>query len=226
MSKRIGSMLLAVGLLCGGAGSGALAQKPKVQPGSARSSKPGPTLHERARKAGGTYVLTYRPNNATVYPNVEELAKRSELIVIGRILSHQTKVTDDEQFIFQDYQIKVQELVKGDLPRGSALTVSLPGGKHRFADGTYVAVMPVDYQPLEDGAIYALFLKPAPQKSKPGGYRLVSETQGQFSLAKGQVHSGARGNSDPVGLKYWDASSGTFLQQIHRAVPRKNMTKK
>src|ERR1044071_764776 len=112
------------------------------QHSATQQNKPKLTLHDEAKKAGGKLVLKYKPNRGTAYPNVAELAKRSDLIVVGRILSHKANLTSDERFITQDFLVKVQEVIKGDLPRGNALLVRLPGGTHRYADKTFAVVVP------------------------------------------------------------------------------------
>jgi hypothetical protein len=215
MTKKIGLTLFGVIVLSICACVPLLGQS-KSQPVNARK-----TLHEQAKKAGGKFVLTYRPSRTTIYPNIEELAKRSDLIVVGRTLSHKASLTSDESFITQDFLVKVQEIIKGDLSKGTAILVSLPGGTHRFADKTFVAIMPAGYTPIKDGGIYVFFLKSKKKGSIFRGLRPVSENQGMFALTNAKVEPADSVTNDPVSLKYRDMSSGAFLQQIHKAVPRK-----
>src|SRR5438270_13329157 len=152
MSKRIELTLLIVILLFVEAGLPVSGQRPS-QSGSGKK-----TLYEQAKKNGGRVVLTNRPSRATIYPNIEELAKRSDLIVIGRALGHKSNLTPDGRFITQDFLIKVQEIIKGNLAKHQSVLISSPGGTHRFADGTYVAVMSKGYKQLEDKGLYVYFL--------------------------------------------------------------------
>lgn len=178
------------------------------------------TLHTQAKKAGGHFVLKYRPNLSTVYPTVEELAKRSDLIVVGRTVGHQSTLRPDGNFITRDYSVRVQEVIKGDLPNKSAIVVSLAGGSHRFPDGTFVTVMPVGEKQIEDGQLCVFFLKAKKPNSPFKGYLLTSETQGAFALINGQVEPSDSYSKHPVVAKYRGMQGGEFLRNIHKAVPR------
>jgi hypothetical protein len=216
MPKNIGLKLFTVIVLLGGATIPVLGQKGKSQP----TKKV--TLHEQAKKAGGKFVMRYRPNRGTIYPNIEELAKRTDLIVVGRTLSHKASLTPDERFITQDFLVKVQEVIKGDLPRGRSVLVSMPGGTHRFADGVYAAMMPVGHKQPEDSGIYVFFLKAKKKGSPLKGYRLISESQGLFKLTpNGTVEPADLVREDPVSVRYREMNAARFLQELHKAVPRK-----
>jgi hypothetical protein len=152
-----------------------------------------------------------------VYPNLEELAKRSDIIVVGRTVGHRSQLTPDGKFITQDFLVRVQEVFKGDLPNRGSMLVSLPGGSYRFKDGTHVHVMAVGYKTPENGASYVFFLK---QKTADyRGHTLASETQGLFALTKGNVVEPANpGPSDPMTLKYERMRTAAFLTKLHAAV--------
>ena len=222
MPKYIRLMLSAVMMICSVASLPALGKNAKPQGTKPQGTKGKVTLYERSKKAGGKVLLKYKADRGTVYPNVEELAKRSDLIVIGRTLSHKANLSPDERFITQDFLVKVHEVIKGELPRGRAVLVSLPGGTHRFPDGAYAAMVPVGYTQPKDGGIYMFFLKAKKQSSTFKGYRLVSETQGIFAMTNGTVEPADVAADDPVSLKYRKTSAASFLQQIHKAVPRKS----
>ena len=185
------------------------------------TQKPKVTLYAQAKKAGGKLILKYKPNRGTIYPNVAELAKRSDLIVVGRILSHKSNLTADERAITQDFMLKVQEVIKGNLAKGTAVLFSLPGGTHRFPDKTYAAMVPVGYKQPQDGGIYVLFLKSRQANSPYKGLRLVSESQGLFALRDGVVEPADVAGDDPVTVKYRKMGAASFLGEIHRAIPRR-----
>lgn len=206
---RLNFVLVTLAVIVGGAEVFAQTAKPKV------------TLHDRVKKANGKLVLKYKPSRATVYPNVQELAKRSDLIIVGRVLSHKSNLTQDERFITQDFLIKVHEMIKGDLARGRSVLLSMPGGTHRFSDGGYAAIMPVGYKHPEDGGIYVFFLKSKDKNSTYNGQRLVSERQGMFALTAGTVQPADLAVDDPMNLKYREMTAASFLKEIHKAVPRK-----
>jgi hypothetical protein len=210
-------LLIGLALIAVVGGAAVIAQTAKT-----KAEKPKVTLHEQTKKAGGKYVLKYKPDRGTVYPNVEELAKRSDMIVVGRILSHKANLTPDERFITQDFLVKVSEVIKGELPRGASLLLSLPGGTHRFADKTFAAMAPVGFKQPEDGGLYVLFLKARNKDSAFKGQRLVSEDQGLFALTNGTVAPADLTPDDPISVKYRKMSAASFLHEIHKAVPRKS----
>ena len=219
MQRNIRPKVLLIGLtlIAVAGGAAVVAQTAKT-----KDTKPRVTLYDQTKKAGGKYVLKYKPERGTIYPNVEELAKRSDLIVVGRVLSHKANLTSDERFITSDFLVKVQEVIKGESPRGASLLVSLPGGTHRFADKTFAVIAPVGFKQPEDGGLYVLFLKTKNKDSAFNGQRLVSEGQGLFALTNGVVEPADVTPDDPVSVKYRKMSAVSFLHDIHKAVPRKN----
>ena len=219
MPKKIALMQLAALLLLGGVG--VLAQKAENT-----AAKPKVTLHDQAKKSGGKFIMRYKPSRGTIYPNIEELAKRSDLIVVGKILSHKANLTPDERSINQDFLVKVQELIKGDLPKGRSILLTLRGGTHRFPDKTFAAMMPIGYKQPEDGGLYLMFLKSKDKNSPFRGQRLVSEDQGLFALTGGSVEPADLVPDDPINSKYRKMSAPAFLREVHKAVPRKNKAEK
>ncbi|MGA9997094.1 MAG: hypothetical protein WBP93_16875 [Pyrinomonadaceae bacterium] len=231
MPKKIyGLLLFVIAALCCAANAYVMAQQ-----GSAVESAPASTsalkppvlvkhpreaLYSRAKKAGGNLVWRYRPNRGVLYPTVEELAKRSDIIVVGRILGHRSSLRPDGKFITQDYLVRVQEVIRGDLPNSKSIIISLPGGDYRYPDGTHVHVMPIGYRQPEDGSSYVFFLRKKTGEDYKG-YRLVSETQGLFGMKNDQVEPANLVKSDPVVVKYRGMATGEFLRQIHKAVPIK-----
>jgi hypothetical protein len=181
-------------------------------------------LHARAKTTGGRLVWKYRPTRSVIYPNIEELAKRSDIVVIGRTLGHRSSLTSDGRFVTQDFLVRVQEVFKGDVPNGKSILISLPGGSYKFPDGTHVHVMPVGFTQAEDGASYVFFLKDNSTDGKKSiykGHRLASEIQGLFALKEGKVAPASAGASDPFATKYQGMETRTFLQQLHVAMPAK-----
>jgi hypothetical protein len=186
-----------------------------------QNAKPKDSLHQRAKQAGGHFVLRYRPNRSTIYPNIEELAKRSDLIVVGLTIGHRPSLRPDGNFITTDYQVRVLELIKGDLANARSIVISLPGGSHRFPDGTFAIVKPLREKDVGDRETCIFFLRSKKQNSDFNGYLLASETQGLFRLINGNVDSTDSVAGDPLVVKYQGMSAKNFLAQIHLAAPRK-----
>jgi hypothetical protein len=208
MTKNLYGLMLF--LLVALAGSTALAQQ------DAREQKG--TLYERARKEGGRLVWRYRPDQSVTYANVEELAKRSEVIVVGRTIAHKARLRPDGKLVTEDFVVKVLDVIKGDLPSRTSVTVSVPGGSYRFPDKTHAVVIPTSYQRPEDLRIYVFFLNKKGPDSK--GYDLASESQGLFDVTSGKVQPADQVKEHPVVMKYREMDAPGFLSEIHRAVPR------
>src|SRR5712692_9187010 len=109
-------------------------------PSLARKPRSNNILHELAKREGGKVLLRHRPNRSTIYSGVDELARRSDLVVVGRTLAHRPSLRFDGNFITEDFLVRVQEVIKGDPQMGRSIVVSLPGGSYRFSDGTYVTL--------------------------------------------------------------------------------------
>ena len=208
MSKKIRITLFLVGFLTVAPSFSSLAQ----QLNSA-------SLYSLAMTNGGRYVLKYRPNRSTIFPNIAELVKRSDLIVVGKTLGHRSKLRPDGRFITKDYWVRVQESIKGNLPVGQSIVVSLPGGAFRFPDGALVAVVPVDEKSPQDRQIYVFFLKAKLPVAVFSGYLLASETQGLFGLTNGIVDPADTVGADPIVVKYHGMRAPDFLREIHKAIP-------
>ena len=188
--------------------------------GSVIAQQPSGTLHDRAKKVGGKLVWHYRANRSLIYPNVEELAKRSDLIVVGRTLGHRPSLRPDGKFITNDFLVKVQDVIKGNVAGGESIFISVPGGAYKFSDGTYAALIPANYREAEDGATYVFFLTKKKPNSVFKGHTLASETQGMFAFRDGRVDPADLVVSDPVVMKYRGLGAAAFLQQVRMAVPR------
>jgi hypothetical protein len=213
MPKKIPLVMLLLIVVLGGVASLAV-----------RAQQPHDTLHERARKAGGRLVWRYRPNRSVLYPNLEELAKRSDAIVVGRTIGHRPKLRQNGRYITEEFLVKVQEVVKGDVPKDQPLLVSLPGGAYRFSDGMLVDVIPRDYQPPQNQQTYTFFLKKK-KGNQVKGYMLTSETQGMFAFKQGQVEPADTVKDDPIVVKYHGMGAADFLRELHKAAPRQNKAK-
>lgn len=175
-------------------------------------------LHDQAKKAGGKWVWDYRPDRSVIYANIEELAKRSDVIVAGRTLSHRARLSADRSFVTRDFWIFVQEVIKGDLKAGTTVLASLPGGSYRFPDDVYVFVNPRGYKQAEDGRIYVLFLRNKGTNYK--GHELSGGVQALFDITSERVQPADLAADDPVVVKYKDKPVAAFLAQIHSAVGR------
>lgn len=140
----------------------------------------------------------------------EKLAKTSDAIIRGKAKSKVSQITEDDTFIFTDYDVVVLEVLKNNstspLAAGATITVTRPGGKIVVND---VIVYTKDHEFLSlpiDGKDLILFLKFIPET---GAYQ-TELANGSFAV-EGEALEPLTGAGFPPGVLQ-DGSS--FLQTI------------
>ena len=213
IKERFPAFAVVIGIVLIAIGSTGLSVKSRV-----RGQQPQGSLHERAKQNGGKLAAKIRTDRSVIYPNIEELAKRSELIVVGRTLSHRSHLTADGTSITTDFWVLPLDFVKGQIKRGELVLASLPGGAHKFSDGTAALLKAITYNEAQNGKTYVFFLKGIDASSK--GHELVGGAQGQFELdlTTGEVEPADTDSSDPVVIKYKGKPAKEFLAEIHSFV--------
>lgn len=177
------------------------------------AQRAGLTLHERAKGAGGRVAVLLEPERQSFAHDLEKLVRRSAAVVVGRPLSNRGTLSADGKSVTQDYRVKVQGVIKGNVTGGSTITISLPGGGYRFGDGALVSVRAKDYRQAENGKVYVFFLD-----AKESGYKLAGGTQGLFRLAAdGKIEPASSSPADLLAAKYKGAETAAFLRELRRA---------
>ncbi len=189
--------------------------RPTKEPSAKKEQKD--KLHDKAKKAGGAVVLRYRPSRGRIFSSLSDLGAHSDVVIIGRVLGHRPGLTPSGNLITNNFLVKVLEVRKGDLPNGRSVTVKVPGGAYKFADGSRAAVVPTGYKELEDGVIYALFLRTHGNNNE---LRLVSESQGAFALKAQGVELADLDPTSPT-MKHRGSTPVEFLRELQKAVPVK-----
>lgn len=114
------------------------------------------------------------PGGATsTASGLENLACEADAVVTGQVKSKSSFPTADETYIFTDYTMSVEEVLKGDpanVTPGGEVTVTRPGGTVQF-DGRRFRAIDRSFKPLEIGDRYLLFLKLIPET---GAYSAVN----------------------------------------------------
>lgn len=175
-------------------------------------------LHDRAARGGGRLVEKFRAERSVIYPNLAELARHSNAIVIGRAVNHRERLTNDGNSVTTDVSVVVQEVAKGNLRQGNVVRVSLPGGAHRFEDGVTAVLYADNYRPVRNGKTYVFFLDRRGPVSR--GYELTGGIQGLFELSfdSGKVIPADTMPVDPIVRQFSNATIRDFLVELHRAV--------
>jgi hypothetical protein len=179
---------------------------------------PPKTLYDLAKEKGkdGKYIHTIDATGGVRYSNIEEIAKRSDAIIIGRPLRNDNKLSPDGMAITTHHLVRPQEIIKGTIRRNSAIVVSVPGGAHRYQDGTMVLTHARYYrQPIKD-RVYVLFLKR--EGNDPKKWSVVGGSQGQFELdlSNKKVQPGELKKRGPIRVRYKDMSVRQFMREVRR----------
>ena len=99
--------------------------------------------------------------------------------------------------------------------------ITMPGGAHRFDDGSYAVVEPIGQRKPENQDISVFFLKSPGTGEEAKGLRLSSEAQGMVGLTGGQAEPSSVNARDPFVARYKQMGAADFLREVHKAVPRK-----
>jgi hypothetical protein len=133
----------------------------------------------------GLLVLT--PNtsfNARTY--LAERACAADAILVGVVKNQKSQLTDDETFVFSNYQFSIQAIIKNDskiaLSPKTIIDVSRLGGDIVIR-GHHVKAISQAAQPLEVGNRYLLFLTFLPEKNSFAANSLAFQIKGN-SIAK------------------------------------------
>jgi len=171
-------------------------------------------LREAARLKGH-YVGTIRTSHFLKY-DLESLAAHSGNIIIGRPIDNEAHLSSNGQTITTWYRIKILQSMKGKLLSDETVTISLPGGKLTFEDGTSAEIRTPDLEGMENDQNYILFL--SPMLSADGNFTLTGGSQGLFEIDGKTQRIKANGHPlDPV-RKHKDQGVDTFLEEIRAAV--------
>ena len=119
---------------------------------------------------------------------LSELTNESDAVIKGMVISKTSQITEDDGFIFTDYDVLVTEVLRDNpvasIESGKSITVTRPGGKVT-KDGIVVKAIDRKFLPLSPNTQVLLFLKFIPET---GAYKPTRAT-GSFQLEGSLVHS-------------------------------------
>jgi hypothetical protein len=114
----------------------------------------------------GSYVVAMSGQHGNNADSLAFLTRHSPVIVVGNIVSNRTWLNASGNEITTDYEVFVEQSLRGAYGSGDRLTVSVAGGKVGFEDGSSAEVRVTDMIPPFNGERYVLFLRPT--ASNPG----------------------------------------------------------
>lgn len=116
-----------------------------------------------------------------------KLVDASDAVIRGRVANKVSQITEDDAFIFTDYDVEVKQVLKNNatspVNTGTTITVTHPGGKI-VVNGIIVNVKDDYFTPLPINNDIVLFLKFV---SETGAYKLTRHT-GSFELDGKVLH--------------------------------------
>lgn len=105
--------------------------------------------------------------------SMPELVQRSTVVVVGTTRHGIAQRSADGQTFTTDYQVVLEQVIKGEFKQGETITVSLPGGVGNYEKGTVEVVVAPNFPKLQSGRKYALFLNAAADAT-----RILTPTNG------------------------------------------------
>lgn len=133
-----------------------------------------------AAKLKGHYVAEYNPHPDWGQFSVEALTKNSAAVIVGQFTKKLDARVPDSKVIFTDYEVAVEEVVKGDLKQAETIVVTLPGGRIDFEDGTSAEQTTPTFEHPHIGRAYTLFVMR--EDAVPSVFFLTGGPQGMFDI--------------------------------------------
>jgi hypothetical protein len=128
-----------------------------------------------------------------------KLAEASDTVIRGRVTKKASLITEDDAYIFTDYELVVTEVLKNTatspIDTGTTITVTRPGGTV-LLDGLIVEAVDMSFEPLPiNNHEVVLFLRFIPET---GAYKATRDT-GSFEL-DGSILRPLGGSGFPPGV--------------------------
>ncbi|HVF89428.1 MAG TPA: hypothetical protein VNH22_05125 [Blastocatellia bacterium] len=143
-----------------------------------------------------------------------ELACGADAAVIVKVENKSSQFTDSKDFLFTDYEVMPEEILKnnpnGPIASNSTLTITRPGGFAKYK-GVPVEARDDAFPPLKVGDKYLLFLRYIPES---GSYQAVSSIA-SFEIGDKKATKLTKGNFRVAGeVNDLDA----FLTEVRAAI--------
>jgi len=141
----------------------------------------------------------------------------AQAIVIGLVKNKTSMLTEDGRFVFTDYEVQIDELIKDNpgapIQPGSVLIVTRPGGAVAL-DGKTFRVTDESFKPMELNGRYLLLLRFIPTT---GAYQAVN-SHASFELKNNQVN---RLTKQPLPYVFgYEENAAAFVAQVHYAADK------
>ena len=193
----------------------ALSQHRRLAPPTASSKDPR-TLEEKAKRGGGKLIANLDFNKGAQQPSLTKMVATSEAIVVATTDSNVCRLSEDGKVIRTLYRVHVEDVLKGHLQPGGNITVSLPGGKVGFPDGSTAEVQTMWFKKMVNHKRYLLFLTGKPNAVT---FNTTGGPQGVFEVpADGTGLVSHSGLNNDVMRQYAGRSIQSFVKDIKQEI--------
>jgi hypothetical protein len=111
------------------------------------------------------------PSSFNSQKYLQNLSCKADAVVVGTVTSKSSQITDDKTFLFTDYELAVEDILKNNaaapIPTNSTITITRTGGSVNL-NGHIGLAVDDSQKPLLANGRYLLFLKFIPET---GAYR-------------------------------------------------------
>lgn len=178
-------LLVAASSLAISGGTSHLSQQPATQ---SQTSEDKIALRDALRRGGlreaaklkGNYIAEYDPHWDWGFMDTETLTRSSVAVVVGRFTKKLDPRLIEGRVIFTDYEVTVDELIKGDLNQKKTIVVTVPGGRISFEDGTSAEQTTPTFEQPRIGRAYTVFLME--EQAIPSVFFLTGGPLGLFDI--------------------------------------------
>ena len=175
-------------------------------------------LQEKARDAK-QYKITERPPDLRAFNNLDDVTRGSAAIVIATANRNVCTLSQNGKTVSIDYEMKVEHSYKGSLTPGQTISVSLPGGLAKFADGTSAEIKTPWFKKMINGKTYLLYL--SANENRP--FTITGGPRGLFQIPTDSTNRMVTSHSmiegDPM-RNYNEMDVIVFLREVKQAVTR------
>jgi hypothetical protein len=168
-----------------------------------------------AARLKGHYVREFDPHWDFGRFDIEALVRGSEAVLVGVPTSTLSgRLTAEGQLILTDYEVSVQEVIKGEIKPGEVVTVALVGGRISFEDGTSAEVKTPQFDHIKTGRVYVFFL--SERKSGSEAYFLTGGPQGLVEIVDSTTIKSHGRLTDPIAEESRLLNRDGFLREVRK----------
>ena len=174
----------------------------------------------------GTFVGIEQPYPEGDAKNLVQLVSASEAIVVGEIKRNLSWLDDTGKKIVTDYQVKIERALMGQIREGAEISVSVPGGRVSFPDGSTGHIYMPGAPPPANGQRFVFFLSrlrhaaTGEQRAAAKGpmFSPALKTLGMFRLSSDRGVVPLAPPKHPLKLAFSRNAEADFVSKVSAAV--------